>query len=162
MPRGSGFETRRQACIGSCYAGGAGSGAQIVGCPIICMRNEPVTRDEWKSLHQMPKSCATISVSRHFSATEVEKIKLGFRPADMDDKWIIFFEKDRLYIHRSWTGYCIYIVRFDRGGEDYVACEVQANRCSDQYKSSDDSYDVQMAFWVIDFILLRRLDARMP
>lgn len=125
------------------------------------MRNNAVTRDEWK-LHKMPKSHATIQVSRHFSATEIEKIKLGFRPESMDDKWFIFFEKDRLYIHRSWTGCCIYVVHFDMERQDHVARLVQANRNPKQYGVSDDSYDARMAFWVIDFILLGRADARMP
>jgi len=109
----------------------------------------------------MPKAHAAIRVSRRFSAREIEKIKLGFRPPDMDYKWFIFFEQDRLYIHRSWTGYCIYIVRFENEGRDYVACEVQANRNPKQYRESDDSYDAQMAFWLIDIALLGR-DTRMP
>ena len=120
-----------------------------------------MTRDDWK-LRKMPKSRSTIRVSRRFSAREIEKIKLGFRPPDMDYKWFIFFEQARLYIHRSWTGYCIYIVRFENEGRDYVACEVRANRNPKQYGVSDDSYDAQMAFWVIDCILLGRKDARMP
>ena len=84
-----------------------------------------MTRDDWK-LRKMPKSRSTIRVSRRFSAREIEKIKLAFRPPDMDYKWFIFFEQDRLYIHRSWTGYCIYIVRFENEGRDYVACEVRS------------------------------------
>lgn len=129
--------------------------------PNIGMRDEAVTRNEWK-LHKLPKSHATIRLSRRFSPTEIEKIKLGFRPDSMDDHWFIFYEKDRLHIHRSWTGYCIYIVRFEREVRDYVACELQANRSPKQYGASDDSYDAQMALWVIDFILLGRMDARMP
>lgn len=120
-----------------------------------------MTRDDWK-LRKMPKSRATIRASRRFSEREMEKIKLGFRPPDMDYKWFIFYEKDRLYIHRSWTGYCIYIVRFEKDGRDYVACEVDVNRNPKQYGVSDDSYDAQMAFWVIDIALLGCLDARMP
>jgi hypothetical protein len=131
------------------------------------MRNKAVTREDWKTrdewkLHKMPKSHATIRVSRRFSAREMEKINLGFCPADMDDRWFIFYEEDRLYIHRSWTGYCTYIVRFENDGRDYVACEVQTNRNLKQHGVSDDSYDAQMAFWVIDFILLGCADGQMP
>ena len=129
--------------------------------PNICMRNEAVNRSEWK-LHKMPKPHATIRVSRHFSAREIEKIEMGFRPESMDDKWFIFYEKDSLHIHRSWTGYCIYVVHFEKKGRDYVVCEVHANRNPKQYGVSDDSYDAQMAFWVIDFILLGRMDAECP
>jgi hypothetical protein len=75
------------------------------------MQKITITRDDWK-LHKMPKAHVTIPVNRHFSAGEMENIKLGFRPDSIDDHWFIFYEKDRLYIHRSWTGYCIFIVQF--------------------------------------------------
>ena len=64
------------------------------------MRKNPTTRDDWK-LRKMPKSHATIQVSRRLSAREIEKIKLGFRPDNMDEKWFIFYEEDRLYIQKS-------------------------------------------------------------
>ena len=129
--------------------------------PNICMQNDAVTRSESKLLN-MPKSHATIRVSRRFSGREIEKIKLGFRPYDMDEKWFIFYEEDRLYIHRSWTGYCIYVVHFEKQGRDHVACEIDVNRDPTQNGVKDDSYDAQMAFWVIDFILLGRMDAQIP
>jgi len=59
-------------------------------------------------------------------------------------------------------GCCIYIVRFENEGEDYVARDIQVNRNLNQYRKSGESYDEQMAFWVIDFILLGRMDAEMP
>lgn len=125
------------------------------------MENKAVARDDWK-LHKMPKSQATIRVNRHFSAREMERIKLGFRTDSMDDHWFIFYEMDRLYIHRSWTGYCIFIVHFCSEARGYVACELRANRNQKQCGSRDDCYDVQMAFWVIDYFLLGRMDSDMP
>lgn len=125
------------------------------------MESRPVTRDEWK-LHKMPKAHATIRVNRDFSAEEMKRIKLGFRPDSMDDHWFLFYEKDCLHIHRSWTGYCIYIVRFENEARDHVACQLQANRNPKQCGAGDDSYDMQMAFWVIDYFLLERTDTRMP
>jgi hypothetical protein len=124
------------------------------------MNDTAVTRDEWK-LHKMPKSHATIPVNRRFSASEIGQIKLGFRPEQMEDRWIIFYEREHLYIHRSWTGYCIYVVRFDESAGYHTARQIQANRNPKQYGVSDDSYDSQMAFWVIDFILLKR-NTEMP
>jgi hypothetical protein len=119
-----------------------------------------MTRDDWK-LRKMPKSHAAIRVSRLFSAREINQIKMGFRPENMDEKWFIFYEQECLYMHRSWTGFCIYEVHFERQARDSVVCEIQVNRNSKQYGVSDDSYDAQMAFWVIDFILLGCADARM-
>jgi hypothetical protein len=50
---------------------------------------------------------------------------------------------------------------FNKAGRDYVACEIHANRNPKQYGVSDDSYDTQMVFWLIDFLLLGR-DTEMP
>jgi hypothetical protein len=127
----------------------------------MTMNDQPVSGSDWK-VQKMPKSHATIPVSRAFSASEMEKIRIGFRPEDMDDRWFIFYENDCLHIFRSWSGYCIYALRFEKDGENHVACELKANRNAKQYRGSDDSYDSQMAFWVIDFILLGRMDSQMP
>jgi len=110
----------------------------------------------------MPKAHATIPMNREFSAEEMESIKLGFRPDSMDDHWFVFYEKDRLYIHRSWTGYCIFIVRFCNEPRGHVACELRTNRNPKQFGPRDDCYDVKVAFWVIDYFLLGRMDSDMP
>lgn len=125
------------------------------------MQHRAITRADWK-LHKMSKAHAAISVKREFSAPEMESIRLGFRPDSMDDHWFIFFEQDRLYIHRSWTGYCIFIMQFSDRAHGCVACELQANRNPKQFGPRDDSYDVQVAFWVIDHFLLGRKDLDMP
>jgi hypothetical protein len=125
------------------------------------MENTVVTRDEWK-LRKMPKAHATIRVNRDFSAEEMERIKLGFRPNSMDDHWFIFYEEERLYIHRSWTGYCIFIVHFCNEERGYVACELHANRNPKQCESRDDCYDAQVALWIMDYFLLGRMDSDMP
>ena len=125
------------------------------------MEAKAVSRDDWK-LHKMSKAHATIPVNREFSAGEMESIKSGFRPDSMDDHWFIFFEKDRLYIHRSWTGYCIFIVQFSKEARGYVASELLTNRNPKQFGPRDDSYDAQVAFWVIDHFLLGRKEFDMP
>jgi hypothetical protein len=121
---------------------------------------KPVTKDEWK-LHRMPSLHATIPINRQFSTKEITLIKVGFRPETMDDRWIIFYEEDRLYVHRSWTGYCTYVVHFKKQGREHVAYELQANRNAEQYGLSDDAYDIRMAFWLIDYFLLKH-ETEMP
>jgi hypothetical protein len=128
--------------------------------PNVPMRDSAITRSDWK-LRKMPKSRAAIRVNRRFSEREMERIKLGFRPEDMDYKWFIFYEGDHLYIHRSWTGYCIYVVDFEKEGEHYIARQLLVNRNPKQYAVSDDSYDEQMVFWLVDIALLGR-ETRMP
>lgn len=45
-----------------------------------------------------------IPYSRAFSEEEYARVREGFVPEEMQDKWFIYFEKPFLYFHRSWTG----------------------------------------------------------
>lgn len=130
---------------------------------MICdseMRRKAVSATEWK-LHKLPKQKVSIRVDRPFSPAEMEKIKAGFRPDSMDDHWFIYYEKERLYIHRSWSGNCIYVVRFENGEQGWFAREIKANRNPKQYTADSTDYDAKLAFWVIDWFLLE-YDTEMP
>ena len=37
----------------------------------------------------------------------MDQIRAGHIPEMMEDKWFIYWQDDRLFFHRSWTGYCI-------------------------------------------------------
>ena len=50
------------------------------------------------------------------SREEMQQVAVGYRPIDMNDKWLAFMEDDRLFLHRSWTGHGIYEVRFAAKG----------------------------------------------
>ena len=56
----------------------------------------------------------------------------------MEDKWFEYFENNILYIHRSWTGICIYKVRFST---DRRIEEVVVNRDSEQYRETNIERD---------------------
>jgi hypothetical protein len=99
---------------------------------------------------------------RSFTNVEFEQIRLGLVPRQMEDKWFIFHEVDRLYLHRSWSGHEIYHLRFtlaDDGGA-WVA-EPWVNRDPDQYKCIDDAEDVALLGYLIDRLLLGR-EVRLP
>jgi len=42
----------------------------------------------------------------------MDRIRLGYIPSIMDEKWFILMEEDRLYAHRSWTGLGVYEAAF--------------------------------------------------
>jgi ADP-ribosyl-[dinitrogen reductase] hydrolase len=58
----------------------------------------------------------------------------------MEDKWFAYYEEPRLYLHRSWTGFLIYRVRFEPEGEGGRAVELEVNEDRGQYRppSLDD------------------------
>jgi len=46
----------------------------------------------------------------------------------MEDKWFIFLEDDWLYLHRSWTGTCVYKVQHHISGSGYPEIEFKKKK----------------------------------
>ena len=68
---------------------------------------EIATRDSRK-IKPMANDAILVLIALRFSKTEIDSIKCGFIPKQMEQKWFIFYENDWIYLHRAWTGYCIY------------------------------------------------------
>jgi hypothetical protein len=113
------------------------------------------TPTDWKT-KPLPKKRKTIPLDRRFTPTEMGQISKGFIPLEMEDKWFIYYKESTLFIYRSWTGYCIYVVKFveDRHGASMIQAYI--NRDRRQYGGSNDERDAKIISWVIDFILLGR------
>ena len=91
----------------------------------------------------------------------MECIRRGLVPEQMEDKWFIFWEDDTLFFHRSWTGFCIYVVHFkcDEGPCQMVSAEV--NRDPAQYSGVSEERDAKMISYLVDLLLLHRT-AKLP
>ena len=87
---------------------------------------------------------------------EFEQIKAGLIPAEMEDKWFIFFEAPWLYSHRSWTGHCIFGVRFEVTAHDATVVESWASRKPGEYTSAGVEHDEQLLTFLIEGLLLQR------
>jgi hypothetical protein len=116
-------------------------------------------QNHWKTL-DLPEQHVAISVDRVFSDREMQLIKLGLIPQEMEEKWFAYFSEDRLYLHRSWTGFCIYVVRFEKRDEQYIARELLLNRDRSQYRQTDDFDDAEDVFGLIDHLLLHPRNLR--
>ncbi|MGH2603345.1 MAG: hypothetical protein ACRDJ9_28675, partial [Dehalococcoidia bacterium] len=75
----------------------------------------PATPSDWRTA-ALPDKHAKIALDRAFNAAEMTRIEAGLIPEAMEDKWFIYFDSNRLHFHRSWTGFCIYVVEFVRDG----------------------------------------------
>jgi 8-oxo-dGTP diphosphatase len=117
------------------------------------MRQRPATRYDWKT-EDMPAITATLSVRSRFSPDEMARIMHGFTPRAMEHKWFIYYQDDKLYIHRSWTGYCIYIVSFQHDSEGYYIERVIANRDPEQHTETNNAADAKKLLNVIEEMLL--------
>ena len=85
------------------------------------------TPDAWKT-EDLPARRTSVPLDRAFSREEMERIRHGVVPEEMEDKWFIYWRDDALFFHRSWTGYCVYVVRFVPDGEIWRMTRADVNR----------------------------------
>jgi hypothetical protein len=109
------------------------------------------TSKDWK-IHPLPKKRSLIPVDRHFTPAEMNCIRRGFIPQNA--RWFIFFERNRLYFHRSWTGVCVFVAHFKRRQNGYVLHLIEANRNRKQYSETADVSDTKLCFELVDNFLL--------
>lgn len=87
------------------------------------------TRNDW-DVKDMPENNALFTLERAFSEEEIEALRRGNIPQEMEDKWFWFMEGDTLYAYRSWTGICVYIIEFSFRDNRH---KVTVNRDPTQY-----------------------------
>ncbi len=104
-------------------------------------------KDDWDT-EDMPRKKRTFILKRTFSEKETEILRRGNIPREMEDKWFFYMQGDMLYAHRSWTGFCIYTVKFSDGGKHLVT----VNRDRRQYscrslKKDREALDKLLDLW---------------
>ena len=104
----------------------------------------------------MPAKKSVIVLDRAFSLQEMERICRGLIPQQMEDKWFIYYRDDVLYFHRSWTGFCIYVVRFEVDDEQGRMVEAEVNRDAEQYSETSDAFEAKMISYLTDVLLLHQ------
>lgn len=87
---------------------------------------------------------------------EFERVKQGNIPREMEDKWFIFQEDGWVYFHRSWTGHCIFQLRFEQMDNEVVLREAWATRDPKQYTNKNIDEDKRL----VRSLMLHRFDIR--
>jgi ADP-ribosyl-[dinitrogen reductase] hydrolase len=109
---------------------------------------------DWKT-EQMPNECDILDFQRIFSPQELERIRLGLIPREMEDKWFIYYDSDILNIHRSWTGYHMFKIFFKcQEDNTYTVTKTIVNRNKAQYNQENNEYDILLVNYLIDRLLL--------
>ena len=124
------------------------------------MHKRKANQTDWKT-EPLPSKKATISVERTFSRSEMDRIRRGLVPEQMEDKWFIYWKDNALFFHRSWTGYCIYVVHFATEYGLWKMTQAEVNRNPEQYKKMSDERDAKMISYLVDVLLLHQ-DAKFP
>ena len=108
---------------------------------------EIATKSSWKNLSiEDPKR---IGLVLHFTGKQVEKLKQGLIPKQMEDKWFIFYENDWLYFHRSWTGFGVYKAQLIQQENGYWMKEFWAERNPEKYNNTNDDTDKENLSFLI-------------
>ena len=110
---------------------------------------------DWKT-EALPAKRTTVRLERSFTPEEMDRIRRGLIPKQMEDKWFIYWKDDTLFFHRSWTGFCVFIARFVADGEISRMVEAEVNRDPGQYAETDDRRDAETISFLVDLLLLRR------
>ncbi len=96
-------------------------------------------RSDWKTL-EMPNMHDEFILEREFTPVQINVLKRGNIPQEMEDKWFWYMEGDTLYAHRSWTGVCVYIIEFNADGRH----KVTVNRNPEQYSCTSIEEDKEI------------------
>ncbi|HYF63443.1 MAG TPA: hypothetical protein VD886_11555 [Herpetosiphonaceae bacterium] len=111
-----------------------------------------ITKREYFSPSPPADERIQLRIRKTYTPDEYHQICLGIAAKDMDDKWNAYVEDDWLYIHRSWTRFCIFEVQFALTHEGYAIAEAWVNR-GKQYRSQDAGYDAQFCLSAINMVL---------
>jgi len=110
---------------------------------------KPAQQSDWKN-EPMPTSSKALTFSAVYALEEFQEIILGLIPEEMEDKWFIYYDEPWLYLHRSWTGYCIYKVRFQEHPSGFQAVEALVNCEPSQYEARDDEAEGRLLKILLD------------
>jgi len=116
--------------------------------------------EHWLALcrrHRITKP-KRIAIDLSFTQAQFEKIKQGFLPDAMEDKWVIYYSKGTVYFHRSWTGHRMYKAKITRHENGYAIREFYVERNQNRYRNTDDNEDVATFAFLIANLL--GVDAR--
>jgi hypothetical protein len=100
------------------------------------------TQSDWQ-VQPLPAENTTVYLDFKLSAHESERVRFGFVPSVMEEKWFVYFADNTLYQHRSWTGYCIDKIHFIPDGGGLRATHAEVNRNRQQYTEDDDEKDIR-------------------
>jgi len=113
---------------------------------------EIATPSSWNNLESMPEESILTECSVKYSKKEFEQIKRGIVPEEMEEKWFIYFEDDKLYFHRSWSGSIIFIATF----RDFKIISIETNN-SDDVNQSAIGDCIEFVSKIISGVILSKL-----
>lgn len=82
---------------------------------------------DWK-VRPLPSAVERLCIERSFHARELARLREGLVPERMEDRWFVLWEEGWLRLYRSWSGSCVFQLRFTPLGEGFRIEEALLNR----------------------------------
>jgi ADP-ribosylglycohydrolase len=83
-----------------------------------------------------------------FSTEQLEFMKEGIYPYEMEDKWFAYYDSSHFYFHRSWTGKGIYAAAIEQEGDEHLIRSFIVEADKDVFRRDNDDNNV------MDFLFL--------
>jgi len=97
---------------------------------------EIATSADWLNIpFDSPKD---IKLYIYFEKEELDKLKVGYIPRVMENKWFAYFESNTLYIHRSWTGFEVYRIEFSCFENGYFSSKFWVESNPEKYSAPEE------------------------
>lgn len=107
----------------------------------------------------MPQSQILQNFECQLDQVQYESLSFGLVPTDMDDKWFIFMEDNQVFFHRSWTGHCIFSIKFEEKAGTMIAVEAMVNSCQDQYKPINDEVEIRLLRELMSKVIVSKVNS---
>ena len=101
------------------------------------------TKDSW-NIEPMPEKHITLPMDETISSAAMRTVKLGHIPEVMEDHWFMYCDDTTIRYYRSWTGFCIYIAKYEDDGTNCRITELTVNRDPEQYANTNDEEDMSL------------------
>ncbi len=88
----------------------------------------------------MPSCNEKFTFERVFTDSEVANLRRGNVPKAMEDKWFFYMRHNKLFAHRSWTGFLIFVIEIDTKTNVH---KVTINRDPDQCGKCSIEEDIE-------------------
>lgn len=95
------------------------------------------TRYSWER-QPLPPQHRSLTIDVRLSHSQAERLRRGYIPAEMEERWFTYYEDNVLYAHRSWTGSLIFVVTFHPDGEDLRATQTLVNQDREVFGFTDE------------------------
>jgi hypothetical protein len=89
-----------------------------------------------------------------FDSEQFARVKEGFIPQAMEDRWFIYYEEPHLFLHRSWTGLPVYRLELRNVQDGAEVTEALWSRDPSEAPRAPRDHEVQVLDYLVSTFFL--------